>query len=174
MRNCQLEWEVCCLPYMWVLRLISWVLAELQKLDKRTSSIQMSKWSWIVYVVWKSEIIYETHFRKYSSKIYEFRTRRRFESLPHQRCVARQSRACRTLLNSYLGLTDIPATTICHLSRVELNWKVWLMSPTSSVLLSNFVQQGRSTTYELGLKLFIDAIPNTCGTSCLHYYWCYI
>ena len=77
----------------------------------------MSKWSWIVYVVWKSEIIYETHFRKYSSKIYEFRTGhrilydgwygRRFESLLHQRCVERQSRACRTLLNSYLGLTDI-------------------------------------------------------------------
>ena len=114
MRNCQLEWEVCCLPYMWVLRLSSWVtyffLAELQKLDKRTSSIQMSKWSWIVYVVWKSEIIiiWNTFPKiQFQNIIYEFRTRRRFESLPHQRCVARQSRACRTLLNSYLGLTDI-------------------------------------------------------------------
>ena len=114
MRNCQLEWEVCCLPYMWVLGLSSWVtyffLAELQKLDERASSIQMSKWSWIVYVVWKSEIIiiWNTFPKiQFQNIIYEFRTRRRFESLPHQRCVARQSRACRTLLNSYLGLTDI-------------------------------------------------------------------
>lgn len=46
-------------------------LAELQKLDKRTSSIQMSKWSWIVYLV-SSQKWYMKHFRKYSSKIYEF------------------------------------------------------------------------------------------------------
>lgn len=123
----------------------------------------MSKWSWIVYLV-SSHKWYMKHFRKYSSKIYEFSwTQDTLWSLIWSEVwITATSEVCSMAESSLSNFVEQLVRTYRYFQQNNLpslpSWTELKSVVNEPCFFCAFVQfrsaSGRSTTYDQGLKTF--------------------